>query len=399
MRKVLIFLNVLFFMLIVIPGAFADDSQLIKGNINFAIKLMNEVRNHEFDNNVIFSPIGLGQSLSVLSNGAVGHTFDELNLIQGFDGYNESDINYFWKNTVSPTPYTYDKKMFVFTRSSLWVQNGFTFDPKFMATINSFYPGFDLTYINFSDKYTPSAINDWVKTSTNHQVTSIVNKKDVSKDAMMYLINITYAKLAWKNEFPKNLTKKGTFYLSNGQSAKALYMKTTGNFDYYENDIFQAVKVNLADPDLEAVFFLPKETKTLMNIYRNMNGENYFNWSKQFKKRLLMVEIPKMDLEYKTSFIPEFKEIGVGDPFDQSYADFRKMFKIANFSFVSNEISDSFLKVDEYGLNKTIFDKNVKDVISFDHPFVMVIANKTTNAWLLIASIENPHPDEWFEIF
>ncbi len=398
LKRFLVFVYILLFTFALNRLSYADENQMIKGNIDFGIKLMNEVRNHEFDNDVIFSPIGLGQSLSVLANGAVGSTLDQINLVQELNGYSESEINSFWKKTVNPKPYELDKKMFIFTRSSLWVQNGFTFNPEYMKTINSFYPGFDLTYVNFSDKYTPSAINDWAKTSTNHQVKSIVSKKDVSKDTVLYLINITYAKIAWKNEFQKDLTKKGTFYLSNGQTAKALYMKTTGDFDYYENNIFQAVKVDLADPDLEAVFFLPKGTKTLMNIYKNMNGENYFEWSSKFKKKHLMLVVPKMDLEYKTSFIPEFKSIGVGAPFDQSYADFKNMFKVSNFAFVSNELSDSFLKIDEYGVNKTSFDKNVRDVVDFNHPFVMVIANKKTNAWLLLASIENPHPYEWFEI-
>lgn len=360
---------------------------------------MNEIRTHEFDNNVIFSPIGLGQSLSALSNGAAGSTLDQINLVQGLEGNSESDINSFWKKTVGPKPYEYGKKMFIYTRSSLWVQNGYTFSPDFMTKITSFYPGFNLTYINFSDKYTPSAINSWVKSTTNHQVTNIISKKDVDKNTIMDLINVTYAKLAWKNEFPRNLTKKGNFYLSNGKTTKAIYMKTSGSFGYYENNFFQAVKVDLAYPNLEAVFFLPKGTKTLMNIYRNMNGENYFDWSSKFQKKSLDLILPKMDLEYRKPFITEFKGIGVGSPFNQNDADFKRMFNVANFSFVSNELSDNFLKVDESGINKTVFDKNIKDNVNFDHPFLMVIVDKTTNAWLLVASIENPQPDEWSGIF
>jgi serpin B len=398
LKKLLIAFSILFFVFSTSCLSYADESAMVKGNIDFGINLMNEIRTHEFDNNVIFSPIGLGQSLSALSNGAVGSTLDQINLVQGLNGYSESDINSFWKKTVNPKPYEYNKKMFIYTRSSLWVQNGYTFSPDFMGKITSFYPGFDLTYINFSDKYTPSAINSWVKSTTDRQVTNIISKKDVDKNTIIDLINVTYAKLAWKNEFPKELTKKGNFYLSNGKTTKALYMKTSGNFDYYENNFFQAVKVDLADPNLEAVFFLPKGTKTLMNIYRNMNGENYFDWSSKFQKKSLDLILPKMDLEYKKSFITEFKGIGVGSPFDQNDADFKRMFNVANFSFVSNEISDNFLKVDENGINKVVFDKSIKDSVNFDHPFLMVIVDKTTNAWILVASIENPHPEEWFEI-
>ena len=66
----------------------------------------------------------------------------------------------------------------------------------------------------------------------------------------MILINAIYFKGVWQKPFDKKKTRFDTFYGSNKQTKKIMFMNSTKQFDYFEDEGIQAISLNYTKDNL-----------------------------------------------------------------------------------------------------------------------------------------------------
>ena len=101
------------------------EKEMAMQSADFSIRLL-QVANENIDNNsqIILSPLSVSFGLSMVTNGAIGDTQDELLETLGFDGFTTEEINAFHKKLIAELM-NLDNTTSINIANSLWLNNGF----------------------------------------------------------------------------------------------------------------------------------------------------------------------------------------------------------------------------------------------------------------------------------
>ena len=97
-------------------------------------------------------------------------------------------------------------------------------------------------------------------------------------------------------------------------------MGRAGEFDYSENEDFQAVRLPYAGRTISMYVFLPK--KSLDEFAQNLTPENWRQWTAEFRSSKGTLELPRFKLENEYNLKPVLEAMGMTAAFDRQ-ADFR----------------------------------------------------------------------------
>jgi len=101
------------------------------------------------------------------------------------------------------------------------------------------------------------AINNWVKKNTGGKIDNIVER--IEDDDILFLINTIYFQGSWAEKFDPSKTKEGSFNLPNGTQKKLPMMSRTGQYEYYQGDNFQSVRIPYGNKRGCMYVFLPDQ--------------------------------------------------------------------------------------------------------------------------------------------
>ena len=112
--------------------------------------------------------------------------------------------------------------------------------PRILDASRKFYQA-EVASVDFRDPATAKKINAWCSDHTHGKIPKMVEPPlDANR---LILLDAIYFKGDWTVPFDKKLTRDLPFTLGNGQTVTHPRMSRTGEFDYYEDDAFQAVRL------------------------------------------------------------------------------------------------------------------------------------------------------------
>ena len=164
----------------------------------------------------VMSPYSLRQLLSIVCNGTAGMTRKELcklmnitpNQIESLNTYNKK-----WDKMLKRTGI----KVALESTNSIWVQNRFPVFRTFVADSRNYYNA-DVRAVNFSEKATAQAINNWCADHTNGLIPEIVEEKPM--DYLLLMANALYFNGWWATTFEPGKTHKADFRNADGSISK-----------------------------------------------------------------------------------------------------------------------------------------------------------------------------------
>ena len=131
-----------------------------------------------------------------------------------------------------------------------------------------------------------------------------------------------------------------------------------------------------------------------------MTGAGWGTLQADLNKEAVHVGLPRFTIPaYEISLNPILKNMGIKTAFDKINANFSKMAELTGGNlYVSSVKQNTYLKVDEEGTEAaavtttTIGTTSVKIPREFicDHPFGIIISEKTSNTILFMGKIMNP---------
>ena len=211
---------------------------------DFQLKIFKEINKSNNGKNIMISPISIFHILSLTANGAANktltemlHALSEKNLIE-LNKKNSTISSLFAKFT------SVELANAVFTR----------FNPldDFQKMIKEYKAKLD--YLKDANQ-----VNQWCSDATHKKIPKIVDT--ITGADKMILINAIYFKGIWQQPFDKKETRLDTFYGSNKQINKIMFMNSTKKFDYFEDEVTQAISLNYIKDNLSALIILPKKKK------------------------------------------------------------------------------------------------------------------------------------------
>lgn len=321
-----------------------DDYQKIaEANNRFAFDLHEQLVQVDQNDNIFFSPISIHMALSMTANGASGDTEKQMLDVLHSDHMSIEQLNRGHASFLDLIA----KKDYGVTLNignSLWLKEDYPFVKNFVDDVNGYYRA-EVNEVDFLQEKTKGEINNWVKNKTNNKIDKIVEQIDPS--TVLYLINAIYFKGDWDSPFNDALTYEDSFTLPDGNTKRTPFMVQDGEFNYFENNHFQAIELPYANHDASMFIFLPKEDVNLEQFYDNLSLEAWNSWKSQFAKREGTITLPKFQMEYETVLNDILMELGMTDAFTAS-ADFTNMVDGGGVA-VSEVRHKSFIEVNEQG--------------------------------------------------
>ena len=356
-----------------------EEQQLVESNNDFAFRLFSEARG---EGSSIMSPLSITYALGMMNNGAAGQTQQEINEVLGFGETGADGINNFCRKMLTEAS-TLDKETTAEIANTIYVNSGigYALQPGFVEKANTYYDATP-TALDFNDDATIGIINQWGNEHTHGMIPTIVNQNTFNRQATSYLLNALYFKGAWVNKFDKANTNEEPF--NGGANVPMMHQKE--EFDYTENDLYQAVRLYYGNGAYLMTIFLPREGKTIADVLASINGKN---WRfRCYDEYIVDLKMPRIKSETDIDLVPIMKALGMPTAFTEA----------AEFPYFGNQafsIDDMFQKavidLDEEGTKAAAITyvsgaTSVPREVSFhaNRPFFYIISEQSTGSIFFI---------------
>lgn len=383
----------------------APPASVVEGNTEFAFDLYQKLRAGQ--GNLFFSPYSLSTALAMTYAGARGSTAVEMAKTLHFTlppealhpGF-QALINHF--KTPEPPP---TGQVTLVTANALWASKDHDFLPPFLDLTRDQYAA-ALRTLDFRGNPTAASkeINAWVEKQTRDKIRDLVSPSDLGPDTSLVLTNAIYFLGAWSSPFTKSqTTEEGVFHAAGGRDVKAPLMSRSGRYVHLDGGTFQLLEMPYAGGNVSMVVLLPKAVDGLPALEAQLDRANLSAWiGKASAGTQVFVTFPRFTLAESFRLGEVLQKLGMTSAFDPTRADFSGMDGRRDM-FVSGVIHKAFVRVDEEGTEAAAATAVVMARMSAmapsppvpfraDHPFVVIIRERTTGSVLFLGRVNDPHP-------
>jgi serpin B len=357
------------------------ERHLIASNNDFAFNLFRKARGEE---SKVLSPLSITYALGMLNNGADGQTQQEINQTLGFGEAGADAINAFCQKMLKEAE-TLDEKTKSLIANTIFVNEGlgYVLQDDFIKKANDYYNAQPQNR-DFNDGETMDVINQWASDHTEGMIPEVLSEDTFKPEAVSYLLNALYFKGMWSNPFDAAETKDEPF---GGGEAVPMMHKTDTEFEYAENDLYQAINLPYGNGAYRMSIFLPREDKTIGDVLDALNGSN---WQVNGSFREVDLKLPRFETDTNQDLVDIMSALGMPTAFTHD-ADFPYFCNVP--VFISNMFQVAKIKLDEEGTEAAavtvieIWENAMPDEpVNFHatRPFLYVISEQSTGTIFFI---------------
>lgn len=333
------------------------EKQLSEQANIFAFKLLKTVYKDKDGNNtnILLSPLSATLAFSMLNNGAVGTTGEEIRQTLGFGNVSSEAINVYAQKIINAMRALDPQGVFE-SANSIWIQQNFPVLDAFKQVNQQYYDA-EIQNVDFRKPATLKLINDWASEKTHGKIPEILKEIDPLLTRLI-LCNALYFKGYWKEPFDKKCTFDAQFLTSSGTAQVVPTMKKSFLSNYVKFGNCSAVELPFGNGAFSLVVVLPDEGADMQEITEHIDYEWWKNITDFEKVAIdmhaknqvyaLNLEIPRFKLEYERTLNNDLMVLGMQTPFDKDVADFSLITQ--DTLFISNVTQKTFARMDEDGM-------------------------------------------------
>jgi serpin B len=366
-----------------------DAAKLVTANNDLGFRLLSQLVDPESGKNVFLSSFSVAIALAMAYNGAEGQTKRAMAKVLGLTGLELQRVNATNVALMSMQA-GLDPQVQLAIANSIWARDGIEPSPDFGRRIQEYYAG-KVINLDFDDPGAADVINKWVADKTNEKIVELVTQGTVSQ-AILILINAVYFKGLWTTQFDEEKTEKRAFTLLDGSRNRHPMMSQSGCYDYYENELFQAVGLPYGERRVSMVVFLPKPAVSMDGFLQALSVENWQQWTSGFYEMEGDVVLPRFKVEYGANLLPNLIALGGGE---LAGPDFLGMG--AGPLLISKVIHKTFVEVNEEGTEAAaatavVMERGIPDRFSMivDRPFFCALCDRETGVLLFMGFVLDP---------
>jgi len=343
-------------------------------------------------NNELISPLSIEIALAMVANGAAGETKTQMEKVL-FDGINVERFNKILSSYVGSIQG--QDGVSIKVANSIWIKDDPYFSVKqaFLQT-NADYYAAQAYKAPFNDE-TLADVNGWVNDKTDGMINKILD--DISKDAVMYLINAVLFDAEWSVAFDEEYDYKFT---CSDKAVKDVTLMLDEVSGYVSDDVAEGFIKSYKGSRFGFAALLPKENKTVSEVVAAMTGKTLTDYFKSRVDEKVVLKMPKFKLDFKADLNDCLKALGMPDAFDKYLADFSALGEYRDSSlyidFVKHktaievgEVGTKAAAVTAVGVKETSVGPMTKThYITLDRPFLYFIVDTKTNTPLFMGAYE-----------
>jgi serpin B len=349
--------------------------------------------------NVFLSPISLAGAFGPVAAGAQGETRAAIGKVLGLPNDDASvhrELGGLLRALESDR-----EGARVSIANALWLMKDFAVKPAFVAVVKNSYDA-EVDSVDFRNGAAAAGrINGWVDRRTKGRIPKLVEPDSLNEMTALVVTNAVHFLGDWAHPFNASNTRPQPFYLTSGTARDVPMMYGKRHDRYAEADAVQLLELPYKGDRLSMVAILPKERGGLADVEKRLDGRRLGVWLGQLdtaQAREVRVHLPKVEFRASYQLVEPLKAMGMSIAFQPHQANFRG---IADTDlFISQVVHKTFVRIDEKGTEAAAATGIEVEVTSApivppptfraDHPFLVLIRDKTTGAVLFLGRIADP---------
>jgi len=372
-----------------------ERSPLVAGFNEFGMDLFKSLC-RENAGNVVLSPLGVSRALTVASLGARNETAAEMRRVLRLSGDAEHVVSHL--SDLTKTLGGAHGKSHYSLSSSFWTQKGWSIRPQFLGLLSK-SEGLEMREVDFTLPGAASdEINAWVKKETRGGIDRILTSDSLNKEARFVVVSAECFFSHWLHAFSPKGTKDTEFSVSADSKKTVQTMRHYLRLKYYATPDVQVVELPYSDKRRSMVIILPKTFEQFHHLQKTIGPVWLERQVADLRDHMVDLSIPKFRLDYNAKLGKHLELLGIKAAFSLR----------ADFSHVSKEelrLGEAYhrttFQVDEDGTTYASATAvagipipvsaplpNVR--FYADRPFIFVIQDQATGAFLSVGKVVNP---------
>ncbi|VVC24384.1 Serpin domain,Serpin, conserved site [Cinara cedri] len=363
----------------------------------FDSELFQELGLNQLNSNFAVSPASIKNILSLLSEGAHGHTLEQLKAILRLPNDQSKLHKLLHLNQLSMNSDTINLKIV----NNIFVNNKHNISINFKDIANNFYSAY-ISEINFQNiDESIKLINEKISADTKGLINNIVSNDDFDGTTELLLANVLYFKGDWLVEFNESKTKSQCFYTKQKlcTNVNMMNLEYKLKHGYIININAQAVELVYKDENFSMIVILPDEDISLLQLVKNLQHNNLSMILNSLEQNHVDLYLPRFKIDYSTKLSTVLKKMGLISIFEWN-ANISSIFDPKKNIHVKDITHKVTVEINEKGsIASAVTVANVmtlscipelkKVTMNVNRPFVFYIINRITQTTLFSGQVHN----------
>jgi serpin B len=260
------------------------------------------------------------------------------------------------------------------------------------------------THITAMDYGNPEAarrfINAWAEERTNSRISDLIPPGSIDSLTRLELTSAIYFRGAWAEPFDPDDTENLPFRVSEAESVTTPMMHTVSGFGYAETPDLQLLEMPYVGLHLSMLVLLPRTSDCLEPLERTLTATDLEKWASQTRVQNVIVTLPRFRITTRCELGNVLQSLGMTAAFDTDMADFSHIDGRQQSLYLAKVFHEAFIDVNEDGteaaaatagaMEKEEGDAEELAVFRADHPFLLVLRERSNGAVLFLGRFKNP---------
>ncbi|NWQ81564.1 OVAL protein, partial [Columbina picui] len=396
---------------------------LSAANTKFCLDFFKELSKVK-NENIVFSPLSISVSLSMVQLGARGNTAEEMEKVRHTSGapgesilLKKAFLCCLQCEEAGGAHSQFQELLSALSKAgstcSLSIANRlfgevtFQFLQQYLDSTRALYQA-ELEAVNFFNAAEESRrkINSWVEKQTGGKIKDMFPPGSINCSTTLALVNAIHFKGQWATKFKEENTRKMPFRLNKREHRNVLMMCQTGKYKLARRQEEQMTVLELPYTGEEFSMFilLPEnicdESTGLEQLENAVTHKKLAEWTNMENTYLreITIYLPQFRLEGSCELRPVLQALGMRDAFSVEHADFSGLSRDPEL-FLSEAIHKAFLEVNEESTEAAAATgcmsvytscSSIPSEFRVDHPFLFLIKHNPSKNILFFGRCCSP---------
>jgi serine protease inhibitor len=372
----------------------ASTNEIARANNAFALSSYAQLAKKP--GNLFFSPLSIHAVLTMIYSGAAGNTERQMAKVLHLDGI-KGDVHEQYAALLRELKIDKNGKSPLIVANSIWA-DGRMIVARFERLVQGQYDS-HVGNVDFrkSAETARQRINDWIAEKTSHRIEGMISPGALDASTTLVVANASFFDCDWQTKFPQSRTEDAQFHLISGEwISVAMMHEDIREWNYFENEAFQALELPYVADQFSMVILLPRKQDGLSKVEETLTAETIGELPRERHLRKVNVYLPKFRFACGFSLNSMLQDLGMTDAFLEEPAEFSGL-SIDRLAYLKEVLHRSFINVNEEGTQAgaatvAIFTKGTSRAVVFNanHPFLFLIRHNPTGTILFLGRMANP---------
>jgi len=375
------------------------DERLVAAINGFGFDLLAQVMGEDLDSSTLVAPLGTHVLLTMLYNGAMGETRQEMRAALGLREMSMRSVNEGYADLLQDMEAP-GRGIEVTALNALLFDDDAEYDDEYLARMGGIYRAVAKAY-DLADPDLSDEVNEWVEAQTHGLVPAVLDAP-AEPESLLLLLNALHVGGAWRYGFAPEQSASRPFERAPGEIVDVPMM--TGvlrELAYYsEPERLALVRLPFTDERISMLILLPSRQGgvSVQSLLGGLDAEVWSAWSSAMSPQYVTVQIPRLEIDASHRLGGALGALGIESAFSADDADLGAYAPAASeLLWIQDVHQRVVLALGPDGVEPGVppGHSGARSVIPFvaDRPFFFVVRDDVTGVILLMGVYAGPQAE------